>query len=540
MSKTLRCAIYTRKSSEEGLEQSFNSLDAQREACAAYIASQRHEGWQLVPRDYDDGGFSGGSMDRPGLKQLLADVEAGEVDIIVVYKVDRLTRSLSDFARMVEVFDGQGVSFVSVTQQFNTTTSMGRLTLNVLLSFAQFEREVTGERIRDKFAASRRKGIFMGGTVPLGYDLGDRRLLVNPEEAELVRTIFHLYLELGTVAAMREEVHRRGYRSKRRVSKTGRASGGNLFTKGALHAILKNRIYLGEAVHKGQSYPGEHDAIIDRDLWDRVQSTLKEGISASRNGTRARAPSLLVGLLHDAAGNRLTPSHAVKNGKRYRYYTARDGQPPLRLPAHEIEELVTGQVRGLFNDAGRLLNITGNGLSVDQQHRLLESAVDLNGRWDSLSASDHRELLQTVLTRVEVAADRATFQLSVAGLLTRLGIEAKAAPEQVERFEVPFDSRRSGLGKRLVVTSGADEEDLRNPSLVKAVARAHLWYQQLVTGEVPDVRSLARQNGLPEGYLNQTLRLAFMEPSKVELILSGNQPADWTVEKLSRKVPVVW
>ena len=297
--RVLRCAIYTRKSTEDGLEQEFNSLDAQREACAAYILSQRHEGWALVPEPYDDGGFSGGTMDRPGLKQLLAEIEADKVDVIVVYKVDRLTRSLADFARIVDVLDRKGASFVSVTQAFNTTTSMGRLTLNVLLSFAQFEREVTGERIRDKIAASKKKGIWMGGPVPLGYDVRERRLVVNPAEAEMVRHIFGRYLELGSVREVVTLLGMEGWRTKVQIRASGRHRGGVAFGRGGVLHLLKNRIYLGEIVHKGDSYPGEHESIVPKGLWDAVQAKLATRDHAGDRAMRSRSPSLLVRLLHD-------------------------------------------------------------------------------------------------------------------------------------------------------------------------------------------------------------------------------------------------
>src|SRR5947209_18512228 len=355
----IRCAIYTRKSSEEGLEQSFNSLDAQREACEAFIASQRHEGWRAIPALYDDGGFSGGNLDRPALKRLLQDVDAEKIDTIVVYKVDRLTRSLADFAKIVEALDSRRVSFVSVTQQFNTTTSMGRLTLNILLSFAQFEREVTGERIRDKIAASKRKGMWMGGRVPLGYDLKDRRLLVNKEEAKRVEHIFERHLAFGCVKRLKAHLEKQGAKSKERTSVLGRQSGGATYSRGALYKILQNRIYLGEIPHKEQSYPGEHEAIIDRVLWDRVHSKLKENAIARRHGTNDSSPSRLRRLLYDREGNRLTTSHAVKKGKRYRYYTSqkvlKDGaataNEPLRIPAREIEELVVDRLKSFFRSA---------------------------------------------------------------------------------------------------------------------------------------------------------------------------------------------
>src|ERR1700757_4360576 len=343
-----RCAIYTRKSSEEGLEQEFNSLAAQREACEAYIRSQRNEGWVLGKTRYDDGGFSGGNMERPALQHLLADIRAGRIDIVVVYKVDRLTRSLADFARLVEIFDKQGVSFVSVTQQFNTTTSMGRLTLNVLLSFAQFEREVIGERIRDKIAASKKKGMWMGGVVPLGYRAQDGKLIIVQSEAETVRFIFRRYAELGAVRLLKDELEARSIRSKLRTSASGHLRGGKPFARGALYLMLQNRIYRGEIVHKEQSHPGEHPPIIDQPLWDAVQAQLASNAAERNSSARHRQPSLLAGLLFDGDGNRMTPSHAVKKGTRYRYYVSgslitrdrTENAAALRVPAAEIEQLV--------------------------------------------------------------------------------------------------------------------------------------------------------------------------------------------------------
>lgn len=317
-----RCAIYTRKSTDEGLEQDFNSLHAQREACEAYIKSQTHEGWKPIRTAFDDGGFSGGTMDRPGLAALLEAVERREVDIIVVYKVDRLTRSLADFAKIVERLDAQGVSFVSVTQQFNTTTSMGRLTLNVLLSFAQFEREVTAERIRDKIAASKKKGMWMGGPVPLGYDVQDRKLLVNETEAVTVRRIFDLYLETGSVRLLKHACERQGIVSKVRHMKTGRVSGGVPLGRGNLYQMLSNPIYVGRIPHRGETYPGQHEAIIDESVWEAVQTQLSDNAVARRYGTNAKSPSLLKGLVYDEAGDLLSPTHAVKSGRRYRYYVS--------------------------------------------------------------------------------------------------------------------------------------------------------------------------------------------------------------------------
>ena len=314
--KRSRCAIYTRKSSDEGLEQAFNSLDAQREACAAFILSQKHEGWTVLPTLCDDGGFSGGTMGRPALQRLLADIEAGQIDVVVVYKVDRLTRALSDFAKLVEVFDRRGVSFVSITQQFNTTTSMGRLTLNILLSFAQFERELIGERVRDKIAASKKKGMWMGGTVPLGYDVKERKLIVNDDEARTVVDIFQRYLKLRSVRALGEDLAAAGIRSKRRVRPDGTEYGHQQFSHGALYLMLQNRTYRGEATHKGNSYPGEHSAIVDKPLWDAVQAALADNRVARATGARTKQPSLLTGMVFDEAGERLTPTWSIKKGTR--------------------------------------------------------------------------------------------------------------------------------------------------------------------------------------------------------------------------------
>src|SRR5271167_4330687 len=365
-SQTLRCAIYTRKSSEEGLEQDFNSLHAQREACESFIRSQQGEGWRLIKTHYDDGGFSGGTMERPALLRLLEDIRQKLIDVVVVYKVDRLTRSLSDFVKMVEVFDAHGVSFVAVTQQFNTTTSMGRLTLNVLLSFAQFEREVIGERIRDKIAASKKKGMWMGGVPPLGYRVQDRKLVTVDSEAEIVRFIFRRYAELGSVRLLKAELEAQGRKSKSWTSAAGRVIGGKPFSRGALYLMLRNRTYRGEIVHKGQSHPGEHTPIIDHPLWDAVQMRLAGNTAERSSGTRTHQPSLLAGMLFDAEGNRMTPSYAVKKGTRYRYYVSRplitqdqrESSTALRIPAGEIEHLVTSRVRQWLLDPGAIYQST--------------------------------------------------------------------------------------------------------------------------------------------------------------------------------------
>ena len=410
----VRCAIYTRKSSEEGLEQEFNSLQAQREACEAFINSQRHEGWVCLRAAYDDGGFSGATMDRPALQRLLADIAAGRVDTIVVYKIDRLTRSLADFAKIVEILDQRSASFVSVTQQFNTTTSMGRLTLNVLLSFAQFEREVIGERIRDKIAASKRKGMWMGGVPPLGYRVEDRKLLVIDSEAEIVRSIFRRYAELGSVRLLKQELDARGIKSKSWTSASGRLIGGKPFSRGALYLMLQNRTYLGEIVHKGQSHPGEHAPIIDQPLWDAVHSQLADNTAERSSGTRTRQPSLLAGLLFDPDGNPMTPTHAVKKGTRYRYYVSRplitkdqsERSAGLRIPAAEIEQLVTSRMRQWLLDPGQ--HLPGDTVFRCRQRNAgcIARAAEIGKIWPELPGARQRALLTALIERIDVGADQ--------------------------------------------------------------------------------------------------------------------------------------
>jgi site-specific DNA recombinase len=428
-SKQVRCAVYTRKSSEEGLEQSFNSLEAQREACSAFVLSQRHEGWVALNNRYDDGGFSGGTMERPALKKLLEDVLAGNLDTVVVYKVDRLTRSLTDFAKIIEVFDSHKVSFVSVTQQFNTTSSMGRLTLNVLLSFAQFEREVTGERIRDKIAASKKKGMWMGGNVPLGYDCVDRQLVVNQIEAATIRIIFRNYLRLGCVSKLQAFLQRKRIQSKVRTSATGRRYGGASYSRGALHHILRNRIYLGEIVHKNQHFSGQHQAITSSDLWNKVAAHLEANDQGQRGKGSKSIQSLLAGKLFDASGVRFTPTHSVKNGKHYRYYTSqcaiqRIGSRPAiaRFPALELEEYVAAQVHLLLKAPHKITTGLKLGPELDT---IARRARTLAESWSRIAISDRYGLVRKVLTRVTVGdatvwtetASRARTSISGLGII---------------------------------------------------------------------------------------------------------------------------
>jgi DNA invertase Pin-like site-specific DNA recombinase len=425
-SRKIRCAIYTRKSSEEGLEMEFNSLDAQREACEAFVASQKQEGWIVLPDVYDDGGVSGGTLERPALQRLLADIEAGRIDVVVVYKIDRLSRALMDFAKLVEVFDRHSVTFVSVTQQFNTTTSMGRLTLNILLSFAQFEREVTGERIRDKIAASRKKGMWMGGHPPLGYDVVDRKLVVNREEAALVRHIFERFLHAGSAMLLMNELNAAGHTTKSWTTRSGTMRPGRPFDKGVLYKLLNNRVYLGEAVHKGKSYPGEHQAIIDAPIWDKVHSILSENARRRGNHVRAATPALLKGLIRCASCDRaMTPSHARKNGRRYRYYVCQSAiknghaSCPVRsLPAGEIEEAVLVQVRALLRApemVARTLESSYGDSSITEDDAI-QTIAALDPLWDELFPLEQARAIRLLVDTVTVTPEALQVSLRAQGL----------------------------------------------------------------------------------------------------------------------------
>jgi DNA invertase Pin-like site-specific DNA recombinase len=427
--RKIRCAVYTRVSTDERLDMAFNSLDAQREAALAYIESQKHEGWLLVPDRYDDGGFSGGSMERPGLQRLLRHVEAGRIDAVVVYKVDRLSRALGDFARIVELFERHTVSFVSVTQAFNTTSSMGRLTLNILLSFAQFEREVIGERIRDKFAASRRKGMWMGGIPPLGYDVGDRKLEVNEEEAALVRLIFARFLQLRSATELARELRSAGYITKCWITQDGKQRPGKPIDKGAIYKILANRIYLGEAVHKGVSHPGEHQAIIERDTWDEVHGILDGNARRRGNITRAQTPALLKGLIFAPGGYAMTPSHTRKAGRLYRYYVATDairnghGDCAVRsVPAAEIEDAVVAQVRHLLQTpeigARTWAAVNADGKASVPQRDVVACISEFAPLWDELFPVEQARIVRLLVERVDVGPDHIAVRLRAQGLQT--------------------------------------------------------------------------------------------------------------------------
>ena len=414
--RKLRCAIYTRVSSEERLNQEFNSLQAQREACASFVKSQCSLGWALVRDQYDDGGLSGGTLERPALRRLLADIEDGLVDVVVVYKIDRLSRSLMDFSKLVEVFDRNDVTFASITQSFNTTTSMGRLTLNILLSFAQFEREVTAERIRDKVKASRMKGIFMGGTPPYGYHVKDRKLLVDQERAEEVRWIFMRFLEIGSATELARAVQDRGMLTPR----------GNKIDKKYLYRMLNNRTYIGEAIHKNKSYPGEHDAIIDRNIWDKVHTILQESPRKRAARSRAQTPALLKGLIHGPDGAAFSPSHTRKGGKLYRYYVSQTvlkhgaGSCPVgRVSAGEIEAVVIDQLRTVFRQpeiiAGTWKAARAQGGDASEVETR-EALLQIDPLWDDLFPAEQARIVALLVERVDVGTDGLTVRLRVDGL----------------------------------------------------------------------------------------------------------------------------
>ena len=532
-----RCAIYTRKSSEEGLEQDFNSLDAQREACEAYVKSQAGEGWRLVRTRYDDGGFSGGNLDRPALAQLLADIDANKIDTVVVYKVDRLTRSLADFAKIVEVMDAHAVSFVSVTQQFNTTTSMGRLTLNMLLSFAQFEREVTGERIRDKLAASKRKGLWMGGPVPLGYEPNGRTLAIVEAEAETVRTLFRLYLKLRTVQRVKKEADKLGLTTKARRGADGRMRGGQPLSRGHIYKLLSNPIYAGRIPHKGESYEGQHPAIIDPERWDAVQKQLAAQAPdrPARAGARNRSP--LRGKLFDETGTLLTPSHAVKSGRRYRYYVSRDPTPSAklnatadrsrrwRLPAGEIERLVGEAVVSLFADRAELARLAREA-QIDEAR--VSALLEGVRRWDGKPLE--------VVQRVDLGAEEMTVHVDLSRFLGK--------EDAVVRHVISTRIRRRGVEMRLVLHSGNEGsgDDRVDPALVKAIVRGRQWFEDLASGRAKSLHEIAEAEGVSDRYVGHLIPLAFLAPDIVAKTLSAAQPVDLTTEVLTKRIdlPVCW
>ena len=559
--KKHRCAIYTRKSTEDGLEQDFNSLDAQREACEAYVKSQAHEGWNCLGDRYDDGGFSGGSMNRPGLQKLLADIDAGRIDVVVVYKVDRLTRSLLDFAHIVQRLEDKGVSFVSVTQSFNTTSSMGRLTLNVLLSFAQFEREVTGERIRDKIAASKKKGIWMGGPVPLGYDLRERKLHINEGEAKTVKWLYDQYLILGNVRELEQTANEQGLRSKRYTQRTGQKKnktvGGHPFSRGQLYCLLKNPLYAGKIRHKDKTYEGEHDAIIEQDMWDRVQAQLASNGGVRNTETNTPSPSWISGLLHDDTGGRMVASHAVKAGRVYRYYVSAslmnkkpDPGKGWRLPAREIEGIICSSILDLLEDPVRVGQVLGVDRLTAKVMNMLDNGCDrlvgeIEGAIKARALEKLKAILRPLIRRIDVSVyevgitlDPARLNESLGGLVTKAMDRRPEEPDRsgkvTHHITVPVQLKRRGVEMRVIVPGKTQETMKVDQDLQKLVARAHCWFDDLKTGKAGSVSAIAKSEDLPLSEVSRTLPLAFLAPDIVEDILNGGHPVDLTPQKLKR------
>ena len=554
--RRLRFAIYTRKSTDEGLEQEFNSLDAQREACAAYIASQVGLGWKLVPDHYDDGGISGGTMERPALQRLLADIGGGKVDVVVVYKIDRLTRSLMDFARIVEIFDRHNASFVSVTQQFNTTTSMGRLTLNVLLSFAQFEREVTAERIRDKIAASKKKGMWMGGTVPFGYRVENRKLVIDDAAAAEVRMLFRRYLELGSVPALARELNDTGKLSLLHTD-TGQGRRRRLTTvgRGRLYYMLSSPIYTGRIRHGGEIYAGEHEPIIEDGIFTAVQDKMAEQAPRERGMPVQRDIHLLNGLLFDETGDRLAPIHASKAGKRYRYYISgrlkagrSENGDGWRIPASEIEAIVLRQLKDIFRDQAQL--------SAWMQEASHPARIEL-GLLKAKQASDDIEAAASPSPDMRTIIHMAVRHINLTANLISLTIDRRAvanwlagAPTTTDDdgsgdlhiVELPLQIRQRGVERRLVIEGQSSSLPRRDQSLIDMVARSHAYIEALTDGQQPGRKDIAMCFGVHPEDVSRLLPLAFLSPRIVEAILTGQQPADLTARHLVRNIelPVSW
>lgn len=540
--KIVKCAIYTRKSCEEGLEQDFNSLDAQREACEAYIKSQQHEGWVLIEKHYDDGGFSGGTLERPGVKELFKDIEAGEIDIVVVYKVDRLTRSLMDFSKIVELFDKQNASFVSITQHFNTTTSMGRLTLNILLSFAQFEREVTGERIRDKVAASKKKGMWMGGCVPLGYEIADKKLVIEKNFALVIKIIYEKYLELRSVHKLKTYLDESNIRSR----------SGKVFSKGNLYNILSNRIYVGLVTHKGNYYPGEHKPIIEFEKFEKVQKLLLENRVDKNCGLKSSSNSLLAGKIYDDKNNRMSPSHSNTRKRKYRYYVSlavtklKKGQEGsvTKIPAGEIEKFVVEEIKNFLLNTKKVQKLLKD-LNVISQNAILKTI-------EKISDFGNPKFVRAVLEKVVISKEWIEVTLSQRQLVATLinlvnGLEPpiennEPCEDPIKRKKEIRISTTSQAGRNtLIISTGSGIVPRPNQHMIKVLVKSHYWNELLLTGVAKTSHDIQKLEGLNDNsYLKQVLGLRFLAPEITEAILNGTQPRDLTMAKLFSLKTLDW
>ncbi len=555
--KTLRCAIYTRKSTEEGLEKEFNSLEAQREAGEAYIKSQQHEGWRLITKSYDDGGYSGGTIERPALQELLNDIRSGKIDVVVVYKVDRLSRSLRDFAQIVELFEKQNVSFVSVTQQFNTTTSMGRLTLNILLSFAQFEREVIGERVRDKFAASKQKGMWMGGFPPLGYDIKERKLYINPEEASLVRKIFENYLNIKSCLKLAESLNNTGYRNKKWVNQKEIERGGEIFTNQALSKILNNPIYIGKIKHKKKIYDGQHDAIITEQLWQQVQELLASQRKYKTN-KRIKHGTLLAGKCFNQAGEVYTPTYSTKAGVRqYRYYMHKASKH--RINAIELETLVFDMIRYSASKENLWKNCWSNcKVSPDEAYTRWKQ---LCNSWENIEPVDRKEIIQEVVSVITIGAEKLMICLSNTGIgkivekndlkltevkenneLREIDIEPEIISIE-DHLEISLPVVFANKGRNKVALDGNNKpvrvfrKTKYDQVLINALAKSYRWNHMLNNGEIT-ITELANQHKVSRTYISRFVNLMFLAPEIVESILNGKQSIK--LKNLMNSFPVDW
>lgn len=532
--RVVRCAIYTRKSSEEGLEQDFNSLDAQFEACTAYVTSQKHEGWKPLATRYDDGGYSGGTLERPALRRLLTDIEAGRVDMVVVYKIDRLTRSLLDFGKLVELLDKARCSFVSVTQSFNTSTSMGRLTLNMLLSFAQFERDVTGERIRDKIAASKKKGIWMGGVPPLGYEAKKRQLVVVEDEAKTTRRLFDLYREHRCVVRTKQAADRLGLRSR----PSARFPEGPAFTRGGVYWLLTNPIYAGRIRHKDQIYAGQHQALVDPIVWDEVQTILASRPQGRVRGRRNAAhPSPLAGKIVDEDGERLTPSHAASGDGRRRYYVSRrliagEGTATTtgwRLPAVHVEQTVASIVTTHLAAAGAATRIIDDKATA-------RSIADIDLRLKAFAARSDVSAALALVAQVKISQGRIDVQLDRSSVAEALGLGADMIRSEFLQRSATFQMRRRGAEARLVL---GDDPAMIDPALLKFVSRAYVWWEQIRSGLT--LGELARREGVTKRLIGLHLPAAFLAPDILERVVTGRQPASLTAQALrTQTIPALW
>ena len=547
--KLVRCAIYTRKSTEDGLEQEYNSLDAQYDACTAYALSQRHEGWTVTKDRYDDGGFSGGTLERPGLKQLLSDIEAEKVDIILLYKIDRLTRSLSDFAKIVEILDRKGASFVSITQSFNTTTSMGRLTLNMLLSFAQFEREVTGERIRDKIYASKRKGIWMGGPVPLGYDVVERKLVVNEPESEQVRDIMQLYLTAGSVPDLVEILARNGSLTKVQQRKDGGTRGGCLFKRGNLYHLLSNRVYRGITVHKGEAFEGEHEAIVPEELWNQVQAKLaKQGQGGSSRKVSPRT-GVLAGLIYDGEGRAMVLTHTQKGNRRFHYYANRyetlGDSTAARVSARDIEDIVVRQLSQTLVSGNKLQSMLSDGSYTSEQlHNVISRCNKLATELGAAKYARKQEILRNVLDRIDLHDDRVVIRVDNRGLLNIVRADNSVQPSHtnlmIERQAIRL---RRGKALRLIIspTSSDNSVQMRDEKLIALIAESRTIMAQITDNPNKSIPALAAEQGRCRVRIMKVVKLACLDPDIVTAIIQGRQPVKLTPGKLlTVDLPIAW